>query len=134
MKKILILSIMAMIFIMPLVGAVSVTIPSKGNTNPSDKIVSNGDFTHTVLAEYAAKNTCPFCEPFMMGRIAGGRLWTSRESEEVRARFQMARSDNKLFSSRTHFSSCVKHLFSSLINKCCRPLICDLWNPPSSLH
>jgi len=61
MKKILILSVLVMIIIMPLSGAVNITKSSENNTNASDKIVSNEDSTHAVLAEYGTLTTCPYC-------------------------------------------------------------------------
>jgi len=53
MKKIFILSVMAMIIIMPLVGSVNITRSSRN--------ISNEDSTHAVLAEYGTLTTCPHC-------------------------------------------------------------------------
>ena len=63
MKKIFILSIMAILFLVPLTGAVNVTNFIKDDINSAVENVLNADFTHTVLAEYASKNTCPLCPP-----------------------------------------------------------------------
>ena len=50
-----------MIFIMPLSGAVDITKSSEEKANVVVENVSNEGFTHTVLAEYASKSTCPYC-------------------------------------------------------------------------
>jgi len=63
MKKIFILSIMAILFLVPLTGAVNVTNSIKDDINSAVENVLNADFTHTVLAEYGSKNTCPLCPP-----------------------------------------------------------------------
>lgn len=46
---------------MPLSGAVDVTKSSEEQVNPVVRNTSTEDFTHTVLAEYASKSTCPHC-------------------------------------------------------------------------
>jgi glutaredoxin len=61
MKKILILTIMAIIISMPLYGAVNVTNDEIINTNDSEKIKLTQDFTHTVLVESMSATTCPYC-------------------------------------------------------------------------
>ena len=61
MKKIFILSVMAIIVILPLSGAVNVTNSIKDDTNSAVENVSNADFTHTVLIEFGAQTTCGPC-------------------------------------------------------------------------
>jgi hypothetical protein len=51
-------------------------------------------------------------------------------SEEVTARFQKENSGHKTFSTRSHFSSEMQQLFSSIKNKTCRPLILICGIPP----
>lgn len=63
MKKIFILSVMAIIIVMPLSGAVNVTKNIENNANLIIENISNQDFTHTVIAEYASKSSCPNCPP-----------------------------------------------------------------------
>ena len=60
-NKLLILSIMAMIIIMPLAGADNLIRTNENNTCLLVKNVSNVDFSHTVHVEYASKSTCPHC-------------------------------------------------------------------------
>jgi glutaredoxin len=61
MKKILILSVMAITLIMPLAETVTVTRSMKNNATVTPEKVTQGDFTHTVLIEYISKSTCPYC-------------------------------------------------------------------------
>jgi len=61
MVKIFVLSVLAMIIIMPLAGADIVARTSENNTSLLVKNVSNVDFSHTVNVEYASKSTCPHC-------------------------------------------------------------------------
>jgi len=61
MKKIFILSIMAIIILMPLSGAVDVTKSSEEQVNPVVRNTSTEDFTHTVLAEFIGSDSCPHC-------------------------------------------------------------------------
>jgi len=61
MKKIIILSVMVLIFFMPLTGAVNISTNIEKEKNLTNKNIFNEDFTHTVLAEYISKSTCPYC-------------------------------------------------------------------------
>lgn len=61
MKKILIISVLAITIMMPISGAGSFII---SNENATSHIVENElfeDFTHTVFVESASKTTCPYC-------------------------------------------------------------------------
>jgi len=59
MKKYLITGILAILLIMPIVGAANIT-NEKYEVQPSN-ILSGEDFTHTVFAEYGTTTTCPYC-------------------------------------------------------------------------
>lgn len=61
MKKVVILSIMAVIALMPFSGAVNVTNTDIMAVNHLVENVLNENLTHTVLAEYISKTTCPYC-------------------------------------------------------------------------
>jgi len=63
MKKVLLLTVMAVLIIMPLSEAIKVTKDTIENTDNQFKNVLNEDQTHTVLAEYVSKTTCPYCPP-----------------------------------------------------------------------
>ena len=60
MKRIFVVSVMAIILLMPLIGAVNLTKSDEDNQELV-KNISTYDFTHTVLVEYASKSTCPHC-------------------------------------------------------------------------
>jgi len=57
MKKILIVSIFALMLVFPIVNAVDISIENKFENIDSPI----QEFTHTVFVEYATKTTCPPC-------------------------------------------------------------------------
>lgn len=59
MKKYRIIGILAIILIMPMVGAANI-INEKNEVKPIN-VLSGGDFTHTVIVEYAGTTTCGYC-------------------------------------------------------------------------
>ena len=61
MKKIFTLSVMVIIIIMPLAGAINFTKSSKIIENTTIENLSNEENTHVVLAESISKTTCPYC-------------------------------------------------------------------------
>ncbi len=61
MKKILILLVMIIMGASSLAGVANATISNKDDTNLPVKNVLDGDFTHTVFAEYATTTWCPSC-------------------------------------------------------------------------
>lgn len=59
MKKYLIIGILAIVMIMPIIGAANIT-NDKIEVQSSD-ILSGEDFTHTVFAEYVTTTACGYC-------------------------------------------------------------------------
>jgi len=59
MKKYLITGVLAILLIMPIVGAANIT-NEKYEAQPSN-ILSGNDFTHTVIGEYVTTTGCTYC-------------------------------------------------------------------------
>jgi len=59
MKKHLVIGILAIVLIMPIVGAENIT-REKNEVQPST-VLSGEDFTHTVIAEYVTTTSCGYC-------------------------------------------------------------------------
>lgn len=74
MKKYLLVSILAFVLIMPIVGANNVT--QKNKIEEASPINTLNQFTHTVLAEYATTTTCGYCP------TASSQLYSIYTSED----------------------------------------------------
>jgi len=74
MKKYLLVSILALILIMPVIGASNVKQKNKIEENTPMNVLN--EFTHTVLAEYATTTTCGYCP------TASNQLYSIYNSED----------------------------------------------------
>lgn len=75
MKKYLMVGIVAFIMIMPIAGASGILLTNKTEVKTPMNI-TNEDFSHAVLAEYASTTTCPYCP------TASSQLYSIYNSED----------------------------------------------------
>ncbi len=101
MKKYLITGVLAILLIMPIVGAANIT-NEKYEVQPSN-ILSGEDFTHTVIGEYVTTTECVYCP------TASSQLYSIYNSKAIEA----ARS---IFDSNSRYSLITFSLLISISN------------------
>jgi len=74
MKKYVIAGVLAILMIMPIIGAANIT-NNKIEVQSSD-ILSGDDFTHTVIGEYVTTTSCGYCP------TASSQLYSIYNSED----------------------------------------------------